>query len=143
MLMKKSQIQKVFILIVLPLFFFVCCSAQEQDTVQIRNTKADSIYILETEQKRELAKVLHAEPSYIDLIRDLGARKGEKEWNIGLGLTDNNDFDPYIALVEYEFAPVNRLGLEVELPFSFYYRNPKNANRNSIPRNRVNSIKLA
>lgn len=89
--MKKSQIQKVLILIVLPLFFIVYCSAQEQDTLQIRNKKADSSYIMETEQKREPAKVLHAEPLYIDLIRDLGARKGEKEWNIGLGLTDNND----------------------------------------------------
>lgn len=141
--MKKSPIQKVFILIVLPLFFAVCSLAQEQDTVQIRNKKADSIYIIETEHKREPAKVLHAEPLYIDLIRDLGARKGEKEWNIGLGLTDNNDFDRYTVLVEYEFAPVNRLGLEVELPFSFYYPNHKNANRDSIPRNRLNSIKLA
>ena len=40
-------------------------------------------------------KVLHAEPLYIDLIRDLGARKGEKEWNFGYGLTDFNDFDEY------------------------------------------------
>jgi hypothetical protein len=29
---------------------------------------------------REPDKVLHAELLYIDLIRDLGARKGEKEW---------------------------------------------------------------
>ncbi len=89
------------------------------------------------------AKVLHAEPLYIDLIRDLGARKGEREWNIGLGLTDNNDFDRYTALVEYEFAPINRLGLEVELPFTFYYPMNGTVRRDSLPQNRLNSLKLA
>ena len=28
-------------------------------------------------------KVEHMEPLYIDLVRDLGARKGEKELNLG------------------------------------------------------------
>lgn len=65
-------------------------------------------------------KINHAEPLYIDLIRDLGARKGEREWNVGLGMTDKFVHDKYIALVEYEWAVVDRLGLEVELPFSFY-----------------------
>lgn len=55
-----------------------------------------------THFKKEPAKVLHAEPLYIDLIRDLGARKGEKEWNVGMGLTDNGDFDEYSALVEFD-----------------------------------------
>jgi hypothetical protein len=89
------------------------------------------------------AKVVHAEPLFIDLIRDLGARKGEKEWNIGLGLTDNNHFDEYTALVEYEFAPIDRLGLEVELPLTFHYRNQPGADRSSIPGNKLNSLKLA
>ena len=31
-------------------------------------------------------KVDHAEPLYIDLMRDLGARKGEAEINVGFGL---------------------------------------------------------
>lgn len=84
--------------------------------------------------------MLHAEPLYIDLIRDLGARKGEKEWNIGLGLTDNNTFDEYTALVEYEWAPINRLGLEVELPFSFYY---PSESKSTAPGSKLNSIKLA
>lgn len=91
----------------------------------------------------EPVKVLHAEPLYIDLIRDLGARKGEQEWNIGLGLTDRNDFDSYTALIEYEFAPVNRLGLEVELPFTFHYRLNGIANIDSIPQSRLNSLKMA
>jgi hypothetical protein len=107
-----------------------------------QNQYIDSLFIIEVQDKKEPAKVLHAEPLYIDLIRDLGARKGEKEWNIGLGLTDNNKHDSYLALVEYEFAPVDRLGLEIELPFSFYY--PVNGTeRTDIPSNKLNSLKLA
>lgn len=117
--------------------------AQDADTLALQNRKADSLYIKEIEKKGEPLKILHAEPLYIDLIRDLGARKGEKEWNLGLGLTDNNDFDSYTALVEYEFAPVNRLGFEVELPFTFYYRTNGKMTRDSVPANRLNSLKLA
>jgi hypothetical protein len=91
------------------------------DSTETERAILDSLYILEVEEVREPAKLLHAEPLYIDLIRDLGARKGEKEWNVGLGLIDNNNYDKYEALVEYEFAPIDRLGLEIELPFSFYY----------------------
>lgn len=45
-------------------------------------------------------KIEHAEPLYIDLIRDLGARRGEKEWNVGMGLTDKLNVDEYELLVE-------------------------------------------
>lgn len=113
------------------------CYGQNDDDV---NRMKDSLFISEVEDKKGPDKVLHAEPLYIDLIRDLGARKGEKEWNIGLGLTDNNSFDSYTALIEYEWAPVDRLGLEIELPFSFYY--PVNGNRNT-PGDKLNSLKIA
>lgn len=89
--------------------------------------------------KEEPVKVLHAEPLYIDLIRDLGARKGEKEWNVGFGITDRTVFDEYEALIEYEWAPIDRLGLEVELPFSIY---PSFQNGNG-PSSRLNSLKFA
>ena len=95
-------------------------SSYTQAQVQSKST-LDSLFIDEVEDRHEPGKVLHAEPLYIDLIRDLGARKGEKEWNVGFGITDNENYDNYEALIEYEWAPVNRLGLEVELPFSFYY----------------------
>ncbi|AQY22747.1 HAEPLYID family protein [Riemerella anatipestifer] len=106
----------------------------------IKNEK-DSLYIAEVEDTKEPAKVLHAEPLYIDLIRDLGARKGEKEWNLGLGLTDKLNFDAYEALVEYEWAPIDRLGLEVELPFTFY--SPTGNERVQAPSSKLNSLKLA
>lgn len=109
---------------------------------QITKSEMDSLYIQQVEDHKEPDKVLHAEPLYIDLIRDLGARKGEKEWNLGLGLTDNLRFDSYEALIEYEWAPIDRLGLEVELPFTFY--SPVNGKeRDSIPPNSLNSIKIA
>ncbi|MDX9791645.1 MAG: HAEPLYID family protein [Candidatus Kapabacteria bacterium] len=104
------------------------------------NHELDSAFITETQYDKEPLKILHAEPLYIDLIRDLGARAGEKEWNIGLGLTDNNNYDSYTALIEYEFAPIDRLGFEFELPFTFYYPNDSNA---SSPHSRLNSLKLA
>lgn len=111
-------------------------------SAQISDAEKDSLYIQQIEDSKEPDKVLHAEPLYIDLIRDLGARKGENEWNVGLGLTDNLKFDSYEALVEYEWAPIDRLGLEVELPFTIY--SPLNGTENDIiPSNQLNSIKIA
>lgn len=85
------------------------------------------------------AKVEHAEPLFIDLIRDLGARKGEREWNFALGLTDQSRFDRYEALIEYEWAPVNRVGLEIEVPVTFF---PAAAN-GPTPGNRIEGLKTA
>lgn len=68
---------------------------------------------------RILSKVSHAEPIYFDLIRDLGARKGERELNVGMGMARHTSHTEYLYLIEYEFAPVNRLGLELEIPVSF------------------------
>ncbi|HCR55211.1 MAG TPA: phosphoribosylformylglycinamidine synthase, partial [Cytophagales bacterium] len=95
-------------------------------------------------------KVLHAEPLYIDLIRDLGARKGEKEWNIGMGMTDRLRFDSYEFLIEYEWAPIDRLGLEVELPVTIFAPTAYGANGSGSssdqpikPSNRIESLKIA
>lgn len=103
----------------------------------------DSLYISETEDIKGADKVLHAEPIFIDLIRDLGARKGEREWNVGMGMTDKNRFDEYTTLVEYEWAPINRLGLEVELPFSWYYPSSPEFRNTTIPASKLNGIKTA
>lgn len=124
----------------LGLLLFAPVASLYAQTDKDLNSVADSLYIAETEQKELPAKVLHAEPLYIDLIRDLGARKGEKEWNLGLGLTDNNNYDEYTALVEYEWAPIDRLGFEVELPFSFYY---PVVGSTETPGNKLKSLKVA
>lgn len=124
------------LLIVLFLASSTCALAQ--------STKAtkDSLYIKAVALQQERPKVLHAEPLYIDLIRDLGARKGEQEWNLGFGMTDKLKFDAYEALVEYEWAPIDRLGFEVELPFTLYSK-LSGLSKDSIPSNKLNSIKLA
>lgn len=134
-----------FLLLIFLIAGAAITNLKAQKREKLSSETLDSIYISEVEEKNELPKVLHAEPLYIDLIRDLGARKGEKEWNVGLGLTDNNKFDEYEALIEYEWAVIDRLGLEVELPFSFYYPVPGNGDvpRDSIPRSRLNSFKMA
>ncbi len=116
--------------------------AQQSDSVRLLHDKLDSIYIASVEANRLPLKILHAEPLYVDLIRDLGARKGEREWNVGMQLTDNLGYDAIGALIEYEFAPLDRLGLEVELPFTFY--SPQKGRPNdSLPSNRLESLKLA
>jgi hypothetical protein len=114
------------------------------DSLKSAKQKLDSLFLNEIEapETNQKPKVLHAEPLYIDLIRDLGARKGEKEWNIGTGLQDKRKYDEIHALVEYEFAPIDRLGFEVELPFTFYsFRNREN--KSNGPSNHLESIKLA
>ncbi|MDP3555732.1 MAG: HAEPLYID family protein [Bacteroidota bacterium] len=124
------------------LVLIILLASSTYSIAQITKSEKDSIYIQQVEDHKEPDKVLHAEPLYIDLIRDLGARKGEKEWNLGLGLTDNLKFDSYEALIEYEWAPIDRLGLEVELPFTFY--SPVNGmKKDSIPSHQLNSIKIA
>ena len=98
----------------------------------------------DTTTTKKPLKLVHAEPLYIDLIRDLGAHKGEKEWNIGGGLTDNLGYDQYEFLVEYEWAPIDRLGLEIEVPVTMYSRNNKDRNPElNRPSDRIESLKLA
>ena len=122
--------------------FIACIPSKHMQAQEQEKYTADSLYIEYVEERQSPHKILHAEPLYIDLIRDLGARKGEKEWNLGLGITDNLRYDTYQALVEYEFAPVDRLGLEIEVPFTFY--SPLNGTDPAgVPSNRMESLKTA
>lgn len=133
------QLLLLLLSVLLPLWI----KAQAEDSVKIQNEIADSLYIQEVENVKGLpAKVLHAEPLYIDLIRDLGARKGEAEWNIAYGMIDVTSFTHYQGLVEYEFAPIHRLGLEIEIPFSIYRNNPLDSSF-AMPADRIESLKLA
>ena len=140
-LLKSITMTSTHKLIVFLFALFIYLNGYSQNDDTLKNV-LDSIYIAETEDVKGSDKVLHAEPLFIDLIRDLGARKGEKEWNIGAGLTDNNTYDSYDALIEYEFAPINRLGVEFELPFTFYFANP-NDTTNDNPSSKLNGIKTA
>lgn len=91
-------------------------------------------------QVSEPVKIVHAEPLYFDLARDLGARKGEKEVNIGVGFTGNKNYDQQFFLAEYEFAPVNRLGMEIELDFSCFR---KTKEEGVLPESGLECLKLS
>lgn len=86
-------------------------------------------------------KLHHAEPLYIDLMRDLGARKGESEWNVASGITKNGNYYEWTPLVEYEWAVADRWALEVELPFTVYSSAEKQAVKS--PGSKLNGLKLA
>ena len=135
---------KKYILTAIWLWTSVSFAQTVQDSLRSQRLQLDSLFLEEIENPSPLLKpkILHAEPLFIDLIRDLGARKGEKEWNIGTGMQDKRRYDEFHTLVEYEWAPVNRLGVEVELPFSMYsFR--KGSREGTIPSNRLESLKLA
>lgn len=85
-------------------------------------------------------KVSHAEPLYFDLVRDLGARKGEREFNAGVDIKNVKRCNEQEYLIEYEFAPVNCLGVEVEADFS-YFR--KAADNIEILNHKLECLKLS
>ena len=114
--------------------------AQQEEFRDDSDKEKDLKVIDSVERGQQLPKVLHAEPLYIDLIRDLGARKGEKEWNVGFGLLGQTQYEEYEFLVEYEFALFNRLGVEIELPFAFYRENDSGS---SAPSNLLEGLQLA
>jgi hypothetical protein len=126
----NNLFMKSWIILALPVWLALPMQAQDYD----------SLY--ELNEKRQPLKLRHAEPIYIDLIRDLGAHKGEREWNVGFGMVDKLRFDKYLALVEYEWAPIDRLGLEVELPITIYSAAANGLNTEK-PSNRIESIKTA
>lgn len=96
----------------------------------------------QTENKpKVLDKVKHIEPLFIDLVRDLGARKGEKEINVAGDFTNvKHGYSEYGLLAEYEFAPLNRLGLEIETDFIFYRRTTSEI---AIPENSLENLRLS
>lgn len=137
---------RLFKLTCLSFSLLVCSSISlnaQIDTLITNKDVLDSIYIQTIEARPGRPKILHAEPLYIDLIRDLGARKGEREWNVGLGMFDGRRYNEYEVLVEYEWAPVDRLGLEVEVPVAIFEPGSPEISRDSIPGSRIQSLKLA
>jgi hypothetical protein len=139
--------KRIYILLAVILLSCGQIAAQDAqiDSIKLERIILDSIFLAEFEDSKldQKPKVLHAEPLYIDLIRDLGARKGEKEWNVGMGMSDKRSFDEYELLVEYEWAPIDRLGLEVELPVTLFSNRGDLPTDISKPANRIESLKLA
>lgn len=98
--------------------------------------------LVKAQEKKKPAKVSHAEPLYEDFVRDLGARKGEKEVNIGATFSNTGGIKQTGVLAEYEFAPVNRLGMEVEADLSFFSKSDQSGLQ-QIPGNRLDGLKFS
>lgn len=114
--------------------------AQDRTKADTSAAVRDSIFLQRVERVTASPKVYHAEPIAIDLMRDLGARKGEAEWNVGIVQTDRLGYDDLVVFAEYEWAPIDRLGLEVEVPVVFHTRF---GGGDKVPANQVESLKLA
>lgn len=119
----KNKLNCEKVLLLISSCFFSLISHGQTDSIPVR-----------------IEKVRHVEPLYIDLVRDLGARKGEKELNVGGDFINTKNYSEYALLAEYEFAPINRLGLEIETDFSFYTRIRA---LSEIPKNKLDNLKLS
>lgn len=108
-----------FIFCFFPVFVFAQ-TFPEADS--IARLEVDSL-IIKNEEEGKPPKVFHAEPVFIDLITDLGARKGESAIEFGSGYNDYLDYTRYNMLLEYEFVPVDRLGFEIEIPINLFSDN--------------------
>jgi len=137
--------KKILAFVGMCLYVVPLLGQEMSDSLKNEKKVLDSLFLDEIEgpKTQQKPKILHAEPLYIDLIRDLGARKGEKEWNFGFGMTDKNGFDEYEALVEYEWAPIDRLGFEIEVPLTVFSSRGELSKSLEKPSNRIESIKLA
>ena len=69
------------------------------------------------EKKEEPTK--HYMPLYLDIPAEMNVKKGYKEINVAGGYADFNDFNGVRTLLEYDFAPIDKLGFEIEVPFVF------------------------
>ena len=99
-----------------------------------------SIRAQETEVSPSILKLPHAEPLYFDLICGPGAHKGEREWNVGAEFRNTETYNAYPLLIEYEFTPVDRLGVEVEADFLLF--KGKNAT-SETPKDQIESLRIA
>lgn len=124
-------------------FFLTIITSTFLTITTIAQTKNDSIITIQPQQKTLKPKVEHAEPLYTDLMRDLGARKGEAEINVGFGVASKKGYNEYNGFIEYEWAVADRLGLEVEVPFSFNHKSDNNDGSIYVPNNKIEGLKLA
>lgn len=69
--------------------------------------------------KTENEVLEHYMPMYLDMPAEINVRKGYKEINLGLGYASFRDFNGQRMMLEYDFAPKNNLGFEIEVPFIF------------------------
>lgn len=87
----------------------------------------------DTTKKEELS---FAEPVFFDFITDLGGPAGQVIANGNLFYKDFDDrHNTLLNQIELEVAPVNRLGIEVVLPYKVYLENDNLSK--ALPDNRI------
>jgi hypothetical protein len=80
------------------------------------------------ETKTEAEPLSHYMPMYLDMPAELNVHKGYKELNVGFGMANFRDFNGQRLMVEYDFAPINKLGFEIEVSFIFVQNKTPNTN---------------
>lgn len=73
------------------------------------------------EKLNDKPELKHYAPLYLDIPAELNVRKGYKEVDVAGGYADFRDFNGVRSLIEYDFAPINNLGFEIEVPFVFVH----------------------
>jgi len=130
-------------------FFPVIVFAQTLPEADPKTRQEVDSLIIKNEEEGKPPKVFHAEPVFIDLIADLGARKGESALEFGAGYNDNLGFTRYNMLLEYEFVPIDRLGFEIEIPVNLFSDHPadntflQNGGREERDGSRINALRTA
>ena len=71
------------------------------------------------EVKTETDELTHYMPMYLDMPAELNVHRGYKEINLGFGMAGFRDFNGQRLMLEYDFAPMDKLGFEIEVPFIF------------------------
>lgn len=69
---------------------------------------------------QEANEAKFSQPLYLDLPGDLNVKKGYKELNSLKAFQSYKEYNYYRLSFEYAFAPLNNLGLEVEVPTNLY-----------------------
>lgn len=66
----------------------------------------------------------HADPVFNDFNTDLGAKKGTGQINLNFGYQNMTEHHhELLSQLEFEYAPVDNLGLELLLPYNVYFDN--------------------
>jgi hypothetical protein len=130
-------------------FFPVIVFAQTLPGEDLQTRQEVDSLIIKNEEEGKPPKVFHAEPVFIDLIADLGARKGENALEFGSGYNDYLGYIRYHLLLEYEFVPIDRLGFEIEIPVNLFSEHNadntflQNGGREERDGSRINALRTA
>ena len=74
---------------------------------------------IKSEERESETELKHYVPLYLDIPAELNVKKGYQEINVAGGYGFFRDNNAVRGLIEYDFAPIDKLGFEIEIPFIF------------------------